>query len=90
MTLTGKRSAKDGNAREAIGIVRRALDAAQPLANDGGVLGAFGAARAAAKARFAGLEANPATKTAIDGAQSDDFFRRNVINGDVSGVNNLM
>ena len=83
-------SAKDGNARAAIGIVRKALDDAQPLVNDGGVLDAFGAARAAAKARFDGLDAHPAMRAAIDGAEPDKFFQRQVINGDVSGVSRLM
>ena len=83
-------SAKDGNAREAIGIVRKALDNAPPLTNDGGVLSAFGAARNAAKSRFDGLDANPAMKSAINGAQPDDFFHNQVINGDVSGVNHLV
>ena len=83
-------SAKDGNVREALGIVRRALDDAQPLGGGREVLDAFGVARSAAKARFAGLETNPAMRSAINGAQPDDFFRKHVINGDVEGVNKLI
>jgi len=52
---------------------------------------AFNAARAAARARFGEIDANPALKAVVNGdAVPDNFFKKNVINGTVGDVNSLL
>lgn len=45
--------------------------------------GAFNAARSAARARFGEMEANPALRAAVEGAEPDKFFRARVLNAPV-------
>ncbi|SPA44599.1 glucosaminidase domain-containing protein [Cupriavidus taiwanensis] len=52
--------------------------------------GAFNAARSAARARFGELEANPALRAAVDGAEPDKFFQARVLNAPVREVRALL
>ncbi|WP_439684869.1 Mannosyl-glycoprotein endo-beta-N-acetylglucosamidase-like domain-containing protein [Cupriavidus oxalaticus] len=52
--------------------------------------GAFNAARSAARARFGELEANPALRAAVEGAEPDKFFQARVLNAPVREVRALL
>ena len=52
--------------------------------------GAFNAARSAARARFGDLEANPALRAAVEGAEPDKFFQARVLNAPVREVRALL
>jgi hypothetical protein len=52
--------------------------------------GAFNAARSAARSRFGELEANPALRAAVDGAEPDKFFQARVLNAPVREVRALL
>ncbi|NSX16942.1 glucosaminidase domain-containing protein [Cupriavidus taiwanensis] len=52
--------------------------------------GAFNAARSAARARFGELEANPALRAAVEGADPDKFFQARVLNAPVREVRALL
>lgn len=106
------RSSTDGNERHALGVVRNALENAEPLqgstqfggnqivpfgaplppSNPGeAAVQAFGQARAAAAERFGTIDSNPALRAVVNGdAVPDNFFKRYVINGNVSDVNSLL
>ncbi|HUD10943.1 MAG TPA: hypothetical protein VMS08_00910 [Candidatus Saccharimonadia bacterium] len=65
--LAKARASQDGNAVAAIGKVQDALHNAQPLGDETvQAKGLFNTARAAAKARFDALDADPAYRAAVD------------------------
>ncbi|MBN3848140.1 glucosaminidase domain-containing protein [Paraburkholderia sp. Ac-20342] len=85
-----------GNVVSALGIVRKALDNAQPLlggeADQGAAaLAAFNKARAVAKERFDTIDAVPALNAVVSGkAVPDTFFNRFVLNGNVGDINAML
>ncbi len=100
---TAQRTNKDGNARAAAGIIRRALeDMPMPKEFVGSSLEGSAMvdtnlksladkARASAKERFDLLDANPAYKSVVEGdANSEDFIRKHVFNGKKKDVEQLM
>lgn len=85
-----QRSQADGNVKHAAGLIRNALEEMpmpagaehlKPLADD---------ARAAAKARFALIEGDPAYKAVVTGkASADKFIDKHVIGADLKDVRTL-
>lgn len=75
------RSSADGNERAAIGIVRNALENAQPteIGLPAQAMGAFDAARKVARARRQWWESSPAVSAAVDGVAPDQFVKKFVI-----------
>ena len=81
--------------RKALGVVRDALNGANPANNTGAdALAAFQVARKLAAERFKLHEAIPALKAAANGdVPADDFVRKFIINGDaleLRGMANLL
>lgn len=81
--------------RKALGVVRDALNGANPANNTGAdALAAFQGARKLAAERFKLHEAIPALKAAANGdVPADDFVRKFIINGDaleLRGMANLL
>lgn len=81
--------------RKALGVVRDALNSANPANNTGAdALAAFQGARKLAAERFKLHEAIPALKAAANGdVPADDFVRKFIINGDaleLRGMANLL
>lgn len=81
--------AGDGNASFAIGVVRDALEATEPVGAAVPVKQAFDKARALAKERFDRIDADPAYKAAIDddvpagesSALADKFVEKYIVRG---------
>lgn len=81
--------AGDGNASFAIGVVRDALEAAEPVGAALPVKQAFDKARSLAKARFDRIKADPAYKAVIDddapvgesSALADKFVEKYIVRG---------
>jgi hypothetical protein len=91
-------AAGDGNAAHAINIVRNSLESL-PMTNETAALKPLAdAARAAAKARFDAMGADPAYAAAVgDGVSAgspspvaDGFFRKYVVQGKSANVQNML
>lgn len=78
----------DGAAEKAIGVVRNALNDALILGDDT-AKAAFDSARGLARQRFAGIEATPALKAALDHADPDKFVNKYVVGGTTADLNAL-
>lgn len=85
---TAQRSAQDGNAKYAIGLVRDALENAEPSNMLGPLVkNAFSRARDAHAARMKLIDDVPALKAAIDGVEPDKFVQSFIIgNGEKASV----
>lgn len=89
-------AARDGNAAAAIGVVRRALETA-PMDVPPQLKQLADQARAAARARFEALEADPAYRAAVDddtpagelSASADDFVKKFVVNGKAANIKRM-
>lgn len=66
-----------------------APEAAEQLSPGEAARRAFEQARSAARSRFAGIEANPAMRAALDNDAPDDFVRRYVLGADARELNAL-
>ena len=79
--LRKAQSAKDGNAATAIkGVINALNDAGIATTEGAATKASFDAARKAARARFASLEASPGLSAAVDNVAPDNFFKNFILN----------
>jgi hypothetical protein len=79
-----------GNGPAAAGVVRQAMEDLPLLPEAAGLKQLAGAARAAARERFAAIEADPAYKAVTRGkASADDFINKYVVGADLKDVQTM-
>lgn len=85
-----QRSATDGNERAAAGVIRQALED-MPLPQDAAQLKPIAdAARAAARERFALIEADPAYKAVVrNKAKADNFIQKFIVGAETKAVETM-
>jgi len=90
---SSQRGAADGNVKQALSIVRKALDetplkAGQQLGEES--INAFNAARKANYEYNKLIESNPVLKSIVNGVEPDKIFEKQVINGTAKSLENLL
>lgn len=91
MLSRAQQGASDGNVRYAIGQIRNGLSNATIDGAAGrDAMTAYNYARSSAKQRFDFIDANPWYRDAINGAEPDNFFKRNVLQADTKPLTNMM
>jgi hypothetical protein len=89
--LSANQQAAQGSAKAAIGVVRNAIQQANPGEGAGAdTINLYNTARNMAAQRFQMIDSNPALKAALDEGAPEDFINKYVINGKVNDVQNLM